>query len=247
LSGRKTGNCSSQTPPRADNVSFNPGQVGTRFGWVEVTSPERRYTRGWSGLYIQTRCTGCGSEQWQNYRNLACGRSKGCQACSQQKVVPTWLLKRVTAMRQRCQNPKDAGYRNYGARGIRFEFSSVLCAARWIQETLGLKRGLELDRLDNDGPYAPGNIRYLSKSGQMRNSRRSKLTQQDEDWIAEKSPLAINTSRRLLSGGYSREQIVIRADLAVRDRRKNWRAIQFRLELLGYTTSWIAARLTDSP
>lgn len=235
-SGPRRGHSSSETPPEADHVSFNLDQVGLRFGWVEIISPERRYTKGWSGLYVQARCVGCGATRWHAYTNLLSGKSKGCQACSQPQQVPQWLLKRVTAMRARCTNPKDSGYARYGGRGITFNFSSVLEGALWIKATLGLHRSMELDRIDNNGPYAPGNLRYATKAEQMRNQRRSKLTLSDDDWAKADSPLGYHASCKYLRAGYAKEAIVGLAYKAVLDKRKNWRGIKRRLEQLGYMT-----------
>ena len=140
-------------------------------------------------------------------------------------------------MKQRCENPLDAGYVNYGARGIRFQFKSVLEAGIWIVSNLGLHRGMELDRKDNNGDYAPGNLRYATHRNQQYNKRTSKLTLAGFDWSERQSPLSFNTTRRMLVTGVTKEQIVERAKLAVVEKRKNWRGIQARLELLGYMTS----------
>ncbi|PNS42475.1 hypothetical protein BFS05_06670, partial [Gardnerella vaginalis] len=47
--------------------------------------------------------------------SLKSGKSKGCQACSQPKQIPIWLEKRLSAAKQRCINPRDPNYKNYGA------------------------------------------------------------------------------------------------------------------------------------
>lgn len=165
----------SETPPPAEHVSCNPGQVGKQYGWVKIISPERRYTKGWSECFVLTECTGCGRQSWTRLANLMQGKSKGCQSCSQRRAVPLWLDRRLTAAKQRCENPKDPQYKNYGARGIRFEFPSVTDAALYMIETYGSPtRALEIDRIDNDGNYAPGNLRWATRSEQNANKRGSK-------------------------------------------------------------------------
>lgn len=139
-------------------------------------------------------------------------------------------------MKQRCENPMDAGYPNYGGRGIQFEFNSVLEAGLWIQENLGLNRDLEIDRINNNGNYRPGNLRYATHRDQQFNKRNSKLTRADLVWATEKSPLALNTTRRLMADGLSQEDVVERAKKAVTEKRKSWRSIRDRLAQLGYTT-----------
>lgn len=91
------------------------------------------------------------------------------------------LLKRLAAIaaaqRQRCENPHNGGYENYGARGVRFMFESVEVAARWMRDNLGEPpaAGYSVDRIDNNGDYEAGNLRWASRSEQMRNRRPWKL------------------------------------------------------------------------
>ena len=229
-----------ETPPPADNVSHNPGQVGTRYGWVEIIGPERRYRKGWSQAYVPTRCTGCGATQWQSLSNLMQGKSKGCQACSQPRQAPRWLDRRLTAAKQRCTNPDDPQYKNYGARGITFDFDSVMQAGLWVMGNLGLHRELELDRINNDGPYAPGNLRWATRKQQASNRRCVVLEHFDQsEW-----PYSLSVVRRKLSAGLTREQIIEDAEKAVQQKRKCWRLIQARLEFM---TSSMQAPDTDSP
>ena len=74
-------------------------------------------------------------------------------------------------MKQRCANPKNASYPNYGGRGIR------VCA-RWMHSfdnflvDIGSRPpGHSLDRIDNDGDYEPGNCKWSTKQEQNRNRR----------------------------------------------------------------------------
>jgi hypothetical protein len=69
---------------------------------------------------------------------------------------------------QRCINPKDAAYRNYGGRGIRFLFTSF---EQFIAEIGPRPAGKTLDRKDNNGNYEPGNVRWATWSEQMKNRR----------------------------------------------------------------------------
>lgn len=93
---------------------------------------------------------------------------------------------RWVGMMNRCTNPNHDGYRNYGGRGIAvcaaWRDVAVFCA--WIDENLGpCPAGKSLDRIDNDGNYEPGNVRYAAWSTQIRNSRSAKLTWEDAEQI----------------------------------------------------------------
>lgn len=216
----------SKTPPPADHVSYNQDQVGLRFGWVEILTAERRYTRGWSDPMVLTRCTGCGNVQWTNYTSLKLGKSKGCWPCSRPRKIPRKLDRVLTQAKQRCTNPNDAAYARYGGRGITFDFDSVTEAGLWILENLGpCPEGHELDRVDNNRGYAPGNLRWATPAQNMANRRCTRL----EEYRPEEWPYEENTVRRKLSEGFSREEIFQQAESAVTQRRKGWRRIQQRL------------------
>lgn len=79
-----------------------------------------------------------------------------------------------SAMIQRCTNPKNAQYKWYGARGI------SVCE-RWLKfdnflSDIGNRPSpeLEIDRIDNDGNYEPGNVKWSTRKEQMNNMRRNK-------------------------------------------------------------------------
>jgi hypothetical protein len=73
-------------------------------------------------------------------------------------------------MFQRCKNPNNKYYKDYGERGI------TICE-RWYDfrnffEDMGTKpNDLTLDRVNNSGNYEPGNCRWATPSQQRINSR----------------------------------------------------------------------------
>lgn len=90
---------------------------------------------------------------------------------------PEWLAWRN--MRARCSSPTHPAWDNYGGRGIRV-------APEWDALDGGFERFVahvgrrpsdqhELDRIDNDGHYEPGNVRWATVIEQARNRRGNRL------------------------------------------------------------------------
>ena len=123
--------------------------------------------------HVMVRCTGCGTEKLVSYNNLKAGKTQGCQSCRQKCGAPDWLLRRMDAAQQRCNNPSNKAYRNYGGRGIQFKFLTVAESAVWVAQNLGLHKELEIDRINTDGHYEPGNLRYTTRRVNTANRRRS--------------------------------------------------------------------------
>jgi len=77
----------------------------------------------------------------------------------------------------RCNNPNHHAYPSYGGRGIKIcktwrHFSNF---AKFIMTLPGWnlvrELGLQMDRIDNDGDYEPGNIRLTSSKENAGNRR----------------------------------------------------------------------------
>lgn len=78
------------------------------------------------------------------------------------------------AARSRCLNPNVNQYPNYGGRGIEYRLPSDRGeATRLLIEAIGPRpAGTSLDRIDNEGHYEIGNLRWATPSEQMSNKRK---------------------------------------------------------------------------
>lgn len=86
------------------------------------------------------------------------------------------LYKIHHGMKQRCYNSNTKAYPRYGGRGIVIEEPWLSDASSFIDWALkeGWKRGLHVDRLDNDGPYAPWNCRVVTCKVNSNNTSRNR-------------------------------------------------------------------------
>ncbi len=71
--------------------------------------------------------------------------------------------------RDRCTRPKNSRYKSYGARGIKFLFTSF----EQFFAHIGPRPTPEhsLDRIENDGHYEVGNVRWATAIEQANNQR----------------------------------------------------------------------------
>jgi len=87
---------------------------------------------------------------------------------------------------QRCYNPNSAAYSNYGLKGIKLlpqwePPNGLRGFIDYVNENLGwpIYPDLSIDRIDNSLGYIPNNIRWATKSEQVRNRSITKLTEID--------------------------------------------------------------------
>lgn len=80
---------------------------------------------------------------------------------------------------QRCTNPNNRAFGRYGGRGItvcdewRHSFQAFYDYVSALPNSG--QRGYSIDRIDNDGNYEPGNVKWSTQTEQARNKRSNHL------------------------------------------------------------------------
>jgi len=116
---------------------------------------------------------------------------------SEERLYFVW-----TEMKQRCENPKNDSFVNYGARGISVHptWSESYEAFR---DYMGPRPpGMTVERIDNNGNYQPGNVRWATRAEQNSNRRNVRLIEFAGETLSVKA-----WSRRL---GLSPEAVRVR-------------------------------------
>lgn len=179
------------------------------------------------------RCT-CGMTFVASIGNVTSGQIKSC-GCKKRIAV----IKRCTkhgqspmaggsrayrfwqSMKERCLNPNSSSYPDYGARGIKMHaawVNSFTAFYTWFKKEFrvdDVPGGLTMDRRENNGPYAPGNLRMVTMKVQNNNKRSNRIVEYRGDrmtltQLAERFGIKRGTlwARLLIQGKTVEESIV---------------------------------------
>lgn len=174
--------------------SEKAAKVGDRFGRLEIISiapPNSDGRRKWL-----CKCA-CGTDSPHLETHLKNGHTKSCGCIQKTHAVIHGLSRSPefsawTAMKQRCNNPKDKRFADYGGRGI------TVCE-RWgssfeaFLEDMGKRPSKHhtLERDDNELGYNQENCVWATKGQQNRNKRNNRpitingVTRCATDWAVD--------------------------------------------------------------
>lgn len=155
---------------------------GQKFNKLTAIKPAQYATHGKCTKWL-CKCE-CGNETVVSYTHLKAGHTQSC-GCLRQKygkasargeqhgMSRTPLYNVWVAMKARIFNPNNRYYHYYGGRGLTIndEWLSFGAFSEWAIAN-GYKKGLDLDRIDNEKGYAPENCRWVTHGVNLQNTRR---------------------------------------------------------------------------
>ena len=125
-----------------------------------MTEERKAYRRAYWALHPEYRAKEKARQLAKREQRLI--RRKSIYRTHPERYVFTGIL-------QRCHNPKDKKFKDYGGRGIKCLFNTF----QDFFDCVGPRpsKAYSIDRIDTNGHYEPGNIRWATIVEQNRNRR----------------------------------------------------------------------------
>lgn len=166
-------------------MSKNIDLTNQKVGYLQVI--ERVINNGYGTAMWKCKCI-CGKEIIVSSSNLINSKHKSCGCQREKNRLPkitkhgyygTRLYRIYTNIKQRCLNPKNKRYKDYGGRNIKIcdewldKKEGVVNFCKWAINN-GYNEKLSIDRINNDGNYEPQNCRWVTPKEQANNRRNNR-------------------------------------------------------------------------
>jgi len=151
--------------------------IGKTGNWQVLEELDKVRVNGRLIRKVRCKCV-CGKIKEVLFTHLRFGKSTSCgcivlhtktHGLTKHKLYGVW-----SSMKQRCYDKNKPRYKDWGGRGIivsekwRNDFMEFY---NWCIEN-GYEKGLQIDRINNDGNYGPENCRFVTAKVNSQNRRK---------------------------------------------------------------------------
>lgn len=145
---------------------FGKGRQKHHYWWCQCSCPEKtiKIIGGSNLIRNSTKSCGCYKIEYNTTHGM----------------FYTKEYKSFRDARERCNNPNNVAYHNYGGRGIKLLFDSFEEFYEYMGDIPEPKEDYTLDRINVNQHYEKGNMRWATNFQQSRNRR-------DNHWVTYKN------------------------------------------------------------
>lgn len=147
------------------------------------------------------------SDYFHKDKSAKTGFNAKCKRCAIEYVLgmqKNGVYNSFRAARERCTNKNHKDYLTYGGRGIQF----LIPSWQALKEAIGDRpKGYTLERLDTNGNYAIGNVKWASRKEQARNTRRNAVTHEEVVQIRHLSALGLSNKELVIRFGVCKNTV----------------------------------------
>lgn len=209
---------------------------GQRFGMLEALSPHSNARKKWEWFFVCDCGQFCIKVAQDVVKSVKRRRTPNC-GCAVSKFIsqkntshgmshhPAYWVWR--SMRDRCRLPTHQAWANYGARGIRVCDSwNSSFSAFWADMGESYAPGLEIDRIENNGDYAPGNCRWVPTLVNANNKRGNQTIETPDgpmtlSQASRRYGIGKTTLSYRIHHGWPQDRLFIGADFTNRESRSS--------------------------
>jgi hypothetical protein len=148
--------------------TYNRIEVIEDLGMIYPNETSKRKDR-----YCIAKCH-CGNKWKIRFNSLK--KRIGCGCHKDKGIISHPAYSVLANMKQRCYDKNSIGFKHWGGRGIKVcdkWLNDSLSFLRWCDAN-GYQKGLDIDRINNDGNYEPSNCRFVSRTINNRNQSKKK-------------------------------------------------------------------------